>query len=325
MDEKLEGYTLAGTFATFILVTLVVAVRFIRDVNKEIMRIIFVVSTIMQCSLRCSFLILAVLMTQKSMGDFYNNFPAAVFVSIVTFVLLQWFKCTPLNWATPLVIFIVVNSALYVLMFVLFGLEVSLDSANLMLAFTILFCAAWAFLIFGIVWVIVKTYPWNDAAQEWTDNRAPIVGGFILLTFCILFRGGFLIYATLTYENTFNLNTSPVVTTDIPAVLMFIYYIIGELIPMFTLLFLQFKLPSNLIKKPYGELERLIEKMQSQENTAKEDDSDAGLCKICLEKEINTAFLPCRHSALCEECSLSIETCPLCRNTIAQTILIYRG
>ncbi|XP_060069244.1 baculoviral IAP repeat-containing protein 3-like [Ylistrum balloti] len=48
-----------------------------------------------------------------------------------------------------------------------------------------------------------------------------------------------------------------------------------------------------------------------------------GLCKICMDKNSNTVFLPCGHLATCAECASSLRTCPLCRMHIHGTVKVY--
>jgi len=47
------------------------------------------------------------------------------------------------------------------------------------------------------------------------------------------------------------------------------------------------------------------------------------LCKICMDAEINTVFLPCGHLVACLTCTKDIKQCPVCRQEIAQTVRIF--
>ena len=49
------------------------------------------------------------------------------------------------------------------------------------------------------------------------------------------------------------------------------------------------------------------------------------LCKICLTAEMNILFLPCAHLVSCEDCTLQIANCPLCRRRIDSTLKIFIG
>ena len=43
-------------------------------------------------------------------------------------------------------------------------------------------------------------------------------------------------------------------------------------------------------------------------------------CKICMDKEISMVFLPCLHMVACEECTLTLNNCPVCRRDIIYSI-----
>jgi hypothetical protein len=49
-------------------------------------------------------------------------------------------------------------------------------------------------------------------------------------------------------------------------------------------------------------------------------------CVVCLEAPKNSLLLPCKHIAMCAECTLAVFTassrprCPVCRSTIADCI-----
>lgn len=48
------------------------------------------------------------------------------------------------------------------------------------------------------------------------------------------------------------------------------------------------------------------------------------ICKICLEKEVNTCFIPCGHAVACGKCALSIhKKCPICRKVYVDIIRLY--
>lgn len=50
---------------------------------------------------------------------------------------------------------------------------------------------------------------------------------------------------------------------------------------------------------------------------------DARLCKICMELEVNTVFLPCGHLIACNICSPKVRNCPLCRTFIRGTVKTF--
>jgi len=324
MDIKEEAYVLCSMFGVMIITLIVLCCWLLKNLTKAILKFTFCMCLMMQVILRCSFLVIAIFLDQRRLGNFYNNFPAAVFVSICTALLLEWVKVSTESFAYSLAFYLIVNSLMYTSIFIVFGLEVSLSPQHITYYFSIIFCFMWFTLIAGIAYFLIKTYPWKDITQEWTDHKIPIVAGLITMCMCLLIRTLLLILGAFFYENTFNFydpsdsNSTP----KIPTPLLFAYYAIGEFLPAAAMLLVQFKLPYDLTKKPYGELERLIKKMKDEPVDYK---SDSMLCKICLEKEINTAFLPCRHSTICEDCSILVDICPLCRKQITQTLLIYRS
>lgn len=60
--------------------------------------------------------------------------------------------------------------------------------------------------------------------------------------------------------------------------------------------------------------------------THKDDDEDKNLCKICFERDLDCALLPCSH-VTCYECatSLKLSKCPFCRQEISQVLKLYRA
>eukprot|EP01113_Clastostelium_recurvatum_P014315 TRINITY_DN17772_c0_g1_i1.p1 TRINITY_DN17772_c0_g1~~TRINITY_DN17772_c0_g1_i1.p1 ORF type:complete len:166 (-),score=34.59 TRINITY_DN17772_c0_g1_i1:158-655(-) len=57
------------------------------------------------------------------------------------------------------------------------------------------------------------------------------------------------------------------------------------------------------------------------------DDSEA--CVVCVEREKNTALIPCGHRAFCAECAQLLlskkSVCPLCRLPIQSVLKVYLG
>ncbi|XP_062998012.1 E3 ubiquitin-protein ligase XIAP [Elgaria multicarinata webbii] len=47
------------------------------------------------------------------------------------------------------------------------------------------------------------------------------------------------------------------------------------------------------------------------------------LCKICMDKTISVALIPCGHLVACTECAEAVDKCPLCCRVIAQRQKIY--
>lgn len=45
------------------------------------------------------------------------------------------------------------------------------------------------------------------------------------------------------------------------------------------------------------------------------------ICKICMDKEFSSVFVPCGHLIACNDCAANIMQCPLCRRQITGVIL----
>ena len=50
---------------------------------------------------------------------------------------------------------------------------------------------------------------------------------------------------------------------------------------------------------------------------------DAMLCRICMDRSLDTALFPCGHAVACLECARRCERCPLCRADIDHCRTIY--
>jgi hypothetical protein len=46
-------------------------------------------------------------------------------------------------------------------------------------------------------------------------------------------------------------------------------------------------------------------------------------CAICFERQKVIIFMPCSHLASCVECSVALQTCPICRKKVEATIRTY--
>lgn len=58
----------------------------------------------------------------------------------------------------------------------------------------------------------------------------------------------------------------------------------------------------------------------------KDDDEDKNLCKICFERDLDCALLPCSH-VTCHKCAvdLKLTKCPFCRQDVTQILKLYRA
>ena len=46
-------------------------------------------------------------------------------------------------------------------------------------------------------------------------------------------------------------------------------------------------------------------------------------CKICFDAECSLLFRPCNHVSTCEECSMTLSQCPICRQIIYEKIKAF--
>lgn len=52
-------------------------------------------------------------------------------------------------------------------------------------------------------------------------------------------------------------------------------------------------------------------------------EEDKGVCSICYEREISTAFYDCGHVLACRECAGRIESCPVCRRRVVGRLELF--
>jgi hypothetical protein len=57
---------------------------------------------------------------------------------------------------------------------------------------------------------------------------------------------------------------------------------------------------------------------EDAEVSAQEED-DADMCCICLERPRNALVMPCKHLCLCTPCG-DVDACPICRGPAQQVI-----
>ena len=68
----------------------------------------------------------------------------------------------------------------------------------------------------------------------------------------------------------------------------------------------------------------LVKRDSSKKKTKEECE-----CAICLEKEPDSALIPCGHMCMCYECAVTVQKlrsslCPICRQPILDILRIYR-
>lgn len=67
--------------------------------------------------------------------------------------------------------------------------------------------------------------------------------------------------------------------------------------------------------------------LKSKETASLEEENrrlkEARLCKICMDREVATVFLPCGHLATCVHCAPSLLYCPICRQKIRANVRTF--
>jgi len=73
------------------------------------------------------------------------------------------------------------------------------------------------------------------------------------------------------------------------------------------------------------DLQRRLAEAAAAEGGGGGSKDEARMCVVCHEREKSVVLLPCRHMALCVECSSheQMQHCPLCRRPIAHKISVY--
>ena len=46
-------------------------------------------------------------------------------------------------------------------------------------------------------------------------------------------------------------------------------------------------------------------------------------CKVCMEGEVEVAYLPCGHAAVCKNCATYFDKCVICRCPVKELIKLY--
>lgn len=78
-------------------------------------------------------------------------------------------------------------------------------------------------------------------------------------------------------------------------------------------------------KKSKQRIRELREQLKIASAIATQPSPQNSECRVCLDKGVEIVFITCGHACCCEECSKSLETCPMCRERIARKIKIYHS
>eukprot|EP01097_Dermamoeba_algensis_P007621 TRINITY_DN485_c0_g1_i1.p1 TRINITY_DN485_c0_g1~~TRINITY_DN485_c0_g1_i1.p1 ORF type:complete len:169 (-),score=47.43 TRINITY_DN485_c0_g1_i1:305-811(-) len=81
-------------------------------------------------------------------------------------------------------------------------------------------------------------------------------------------------------------------------------------------------------EKEKREKEKEQEKKQKSKEESSKKSSEEKLrqdktCVVCLDHEIETAFLECGHMACCKGCSVLLKVCPVCRSKIVRVVKVF--
>lgn len=66
-----------------------------------------------------------------------------------------------------------------------------------------------------------------------------------------------------------------------------------------------------------------IKYLQLERIDCKSTEYEAPLCKMCLVRPNNLAFIPCGHVFSCLDCGKKFKTCPCCRQKVTECLKIY--
>ena len=68
----------------------------------------------------------------------------------------------------------------------------------------------------------------------------------------------------------------------------------------------------------------LVETQTTSASSGSQQDDTQLRCVICMTRQRNILFNPCRHMCCCSECAHNnIHACPICRQVISQQIAVY--
>lgn len=70
--------------------------------------------------------------------------------------------------------------------------------------------------------------------------------------------------------------------------------------------------------------QEFVDRVKALKSPVHEEPSAADAnCKVCLEKPATILLLPCRHLALCSECKMKLESCPVCRKHTTAAMRVF--
>jgi hypothetical protein len=75
--------------------------------------------------------------------------------------------------------------------------------------------------------------------------------------------------------------------------------------------------------KGYKTLDRGFQKLKNELTEDIDKLTHQILCKICIENQIDTVLLRCKHLVVCNSCAEKIDYCPVCRRTIFASMKVF--
>jgi hypothetical protein len=70
------------------------------------------------------------------------------------------------------------------------------------------------------------------------------------------------------------------------------------------------------------QLKRDLQLIESKWNKLKQVKTQSPACAICLENKVNRIF-QCAHACCCDKCGVKITQCPVCRQNIMESRVVY--
>ena len=81
----------------------------------------------------------------------------------------------------------------------------------------------------------------------------------------------------------------------------------------------QAKKEESALQKKVDCLRRKYKKIQDDNNQL----SESKKCIICCDNDRNTVFMNCRHLSCCDQCTVNLSECPICKAEIVMQIKIF--
>jgi len=77
------------------------------------------------------------------------------------------------------------------------------------------------------------------------------------------------------------------------------------------------------LERDLSEKDRNISEIISQKDGEIQNLQNWRTCKVCMQEEVDQVFIPCGHVICCKICITQLQTCPICRKAIDNTLLAY--